>query len=231
MAGSITHIAIADKVSQMLGSQLSSVPLFFNGNIAPDCIHSRENFVRAMKKHTHLRDDIQDHDFLKKENLDVFQKRLDEFAKKYCIKGSADFDLYCGYLSHVITDEVFLKTVRPEFTAEMEKLNIKQSDRDYFLIISSDIANIDNRLSQEYNFKNNPKDTLWNAKELEIKDFLTEKEFTDSKGWITWNWFDNKREFASPKYITYERILDFINQASDEIVKRFDKYNLYKLEV
>ena len=231
MAGSITHIAVADKVAEKLSSQIASVPLFFNGNIAPDCIHSRENFVRAMKKHTHLRDDIRDHDFIKEESQAIFQKRLDGFVEKYCIKGDAEFDLYCGYLSHLMTDEFFMKTIRQEFTAKMDKLGIKQSDRDYYLMFMSDINNIDNRLSQQYEFKNNPKDTLWDAKDLEIKDYLTVDEFTDGKGWITWNWFDNKRDFVEPKYISYDRIIDFIDKASEEIVRRFNKYKLYQLEV
>lgn len=227
MAGIITHLAIADKVTDLLCGRINNIPLFFSGNIAPDSIHSRENFVRAMKKHTHLRDDIRDADFLKPKNQELFQKRINKFIEHYCIKSDKEFDLYCGYLTHLLADELFMKTIRLQFTEKMDKLNIKQSDREYFLLISSDLDNIDNRLSQEYPFINDPKDTLWNAKDYEIRDYLSSDELTNSKGWLTWNWFDNKKEYTAPKYISYESILDFIEYASNEIVKRLHEYKLY----
>lgn len=227
MAGIITHVAIADRIADTLGDRIKNVPLFFSGNIAPDSIHSRENFVRAMKKHTHLRDDIRDSDFLKCESQELFHKRIDEFVERYCIKGDKDYDLYCGYLTHLLADELFMKTIRLNFTEQMEKLNISQSDRAFFLYISSDLDNIDNRLSQEYAFKNNPKDTLWGAKDYEVKDYLTEDELTSSKGWLTWSWFDNIKEYTAPKYISYESILDFIDYASIEIESKLHEYNLY----
>ncbi|MDE6148507.1 MAG: zinc dependent phospholipase C family protein [Ruminococcus sp.] len=227
MAGIITHIVIADRIAHILDDRIKDVPLFFSGNIAPDSIHSRENFVRAMKKHTHLRDDIRDADFLKHESQELFHKRLDEFVERYCIKGDKEFDLYCGYLTHLLADELFMKTIRLKFTEEMEKLNIKQSDKEYFRYISFDLDNIDNRLSQEYSFKNNPKDTLWGAKDYEVKDYLTAGELTNSKGWLTWSWFDNKKEYTEPKYISYESILNFIEYASNKITGRLIEYNLY----
>lgn len=227
MAGIITHIAIADRVAGMMDGKIKNLPMFFSGNIAPDSIHSRENFVRDMKKHTHLRDDIRDADFLKPENLKLFHERLDYFVRHYCIIGNEEFDLYCGYLTHLITDELFMKTIRLKFAEEMENLNIKQSDKAFFLNISADLDNIDNRLSQEYPFKNDPKDTLWGAKDYEIRDYLTASELTSSKVWLTWNWFDNKKEYTAPKYISYESIIDFIDYASNIITCRLKEYNLY----
>ena len=227
MAGIITHLAIADSIADILDEKIQNIPLYFPGNIAPDSIHSRENFVRSMKKHTHLRDDIRDADFLNNESKELFHKRLDEFVERYCIKGDKEFDLYCGYLTHLLADQLFMETIRLKFTEEMEKLNIKQSDRNYFLNISSDLDNIDNRLSQEYSFKNNPKDTLWGAKDYEVKDYLTAGELTTSKGWLTWSWFDNKKEYTAPNYISYESIINFIEYASNKITDRLIEYNLY----
>lgn len=227
MAGIITHVAIADRIADALGDRIKNVPLFFSGNIAPDSIHSRKNFVREMKKHTHLRDDIRDSDFLKCESQKLFHKRIDKFIERYCIKNDKEFDLYCGYLTHLLADELFMKTIRLDFTEQMEKLNISQPDREFFLYISSDLDNIDNRLSQEYAFKNNPKDTLWGAKDYEVKDYLTDDELTSSKGWLTWSWFDNVKEYTAPKYISYESILDFIDYASIEIESKLHEYNLY----
>ena len=227
MAGIITHIAIADKISCKLGDKIKSVPYFFSGNIAPDSIHSRENFTRPMKKHTHLRDGIADADFMETENQQLFHERLEAFIKEYCRKGEEDYDLYCGYVCHLIADEIFIKTIRRDFCKQMERLRIRQSDRDFFLKITSDLGNIDNRLSREFAFFNAPKDTLWKVKDYEVRDYLTADELTSSKGWVTWSWFDNVKDFSDPRYISYESVIEFIDCASDEISEKLHNYNLY----
>lgn len=227
MAGIITHLAIADRIADILGEKIQNVPLFFSGNIAPDSIHSRENFVRAMKKHTHLRDNIPDQDFLTDENQKIFHERLDNYVQLYCRKSDEFFDLYCGYLTHLIADELFLATVRQKFVTDMEQLGFNQSDKEFFLKIQSDLNNIDARLSQEYTFKRDPKNTLWGVKHYEVKDYLTADELTNSKGWLTWTYFDNKQSFEEPKYISYESVINYISYASDEILKRLKLYDLY----
>ena len=53
MAGVVIHLAAADATYDMLG--IKRLPLYYAGNIAPDCIHERKNYVREMKKYTHMR--------------------------------------------------------------------------------------------------------------------------------------------------------------------------------
>ena len=62
MAGVIVHLAVADATFKELN--IKNLPLYYAGNVAPDCIHSRKNYQREMKKHTHLRDGISDWDFI-----------------------------------------------------------------------------------------------------------------------------------------------------------------------
>ena len=47
MAGVVIHLAAADATYDMLG--IKRLPLYYAGNIAPDCIHERKNYVREMK--------------------------------------------------------------------------------------------------------------------------------------------------------------------------------------
>lgn len=108
MAGVIVHLAVADATFKRLN--IKNLPLYYAGNVAPDCIHSRKNYQREMKKHTHLRDGISDWDFILPENLKLFQKRLGKFQKEYCNKGDNQ-ELYLGYLTHLITDEMFMRTI------------------------------------------------------------------------------------------------------------------------
>ncbi len=41
MAGVVIHLAAADATYDMLG--IKRLPLYYAGNIAPDCIHERKN--------------------------------------------------------------------------------------------------------------------------------------------------------------------------------------------
>ena len=72
MAGVIVHLAVADSTFERLG--VENTAEYYTGNIAPDCIHSRKNYEREMKKHTHLRDGIRDWDFVLPENQKIFQQ-------------------------------------------------------------------------------------------------------------------------------------------------------------
>lgn len=54
--------------------------MFISGAVAPDAIMSEKGYTRAMKMHTHFRDGIPDREFGKKENLNLFQKRLMDFC-------------------------------------------------------------------------------------------------------------------------------------------------------
>ena len=49
MAGVIVHLAVADSTFERLG--VENTAEYYTGNIAPDCIHSRKNYEREMKKH------------------------------------------------------------------------------------------------------------------------------------------------------------------------------------
>lgn len=227
MPGCITHLAVADRILQIAGNKIADAKLFMAGNIAPDAIHSRENFDRDMKRHTHLKDGIHDAVFLEKENTEVFYQRLEAFVKKYCVKGAENFDLYCGYVSHLLTDRFFIETVRLEFVREMEKLGVRQSDKEFFYKISYDLDNIDARLSREFPFVNRPEVLLKSVNGYEITDYLTADELDSSRGWVVWNFFDNKKTFSNPEFISYERVADYVEYAADKVLKRLGEYGLY----
>lgn len=226
MAGIIAHIALSDKMFSLSGGRIKSAPLFFCGNIAPDSIHSRENFERAMKKHTHLRDGIVDKDFQKPENIRLFHHRLSEFVKKYCHKDDGLDELYLGYVSHLLADELFIYTVREDFVKKAEKIGVSQSDKEFFRLISKDTDSIDARISQEYPFEKNPSETLFAASGYEIRDYLTKDELEKSKGWIVYNFFETKRPFETPLYMTYESVMEYIEKAAEEILNRLSEMKL-----
>lgn len=63
MAGTITHLVIADMLLKTMPEDILSCihnrALFYCGNLAPDAIMAREGYVREMKKHTHFKDEFQ----------------------------------------------------------------------------------------------------------------------------------------------------------------------------
>lgn len=70
MPGTIAHLTIANRIINTLpDGVITNKGLFYAGSIAPDSIHRREGFVRADKKHSHMRDTIADVDFGNRENL------------------------------------------------------------------------------------------------------------------------------------------------------------------
>jgi len=68
-------LAIANRIINALPDGIiTNKGLFYAGLIAPDLIRIREGCVRADKKHSHMRDNIADVDFSKKENNIIVSK-------------------------------------------------------------------------------------------------------------------------------------------------------------
>ena len=97
MAGTITHLVIADrlllKLPDRIKDRIKNLSLYYCGNLAPDAIMARENYVREMKKHTHFKDGIPEDELAKKENFELYRSRFEAFARHFLIEQIEDFDL------------------------------------------------------------------------------------------------------------------------------------------
>ncbi len=214
MAGVVIHLAVADKAAEML--DIKNIPLFFAGNIAPDCIHARADYEREMKRHTHFKDGIRDWDFLASENLEIFHRRLDEFAHKYCLEGE-DRELYTGYLSHLLTDELFARKIRSECVVKAEEYGISQTDREFFGFMMRELNWSDAFAAENYSFRNNPVETLRKAFGCEVRDYISAEEIISSTDWIYQNFFAGNRYYEPALLMNPEKIYDFIESAADKI--------------
>ena len=106
MPGSVTHIAIADKVYNVLGGNvIQNLPLFFGGSIAPDAIHAKADYQRADKKRAHFCDGIHLYGYGHPKSARLFQNRVKKFVGQYFIPGGVDKELYLGYAVHLLADE------------------------------------------------------------------------------------------------------------------------------
>lgn len=222
MAGTATHLAVADYICEKLGnSKFKSLPLFYSGNIAPDAIHARANYIRAFKKHTHLTEGISGGDFQNPEKVAIFHERLKDYISTYYDSTSNESDLYLGYISHLVTDEYFNIHIRQQFVAAMGKEGIQQEDVEFFKRIMKDIDSIDTVILEKYPFKNDVRTILDSVWGYEVKDMVTADEITRSKRWVIDKLFGSQHSTASPMYYSYEEAHKFIAETAENIIKRF----------
>lgn len=224
MAGIFTHLVIAKEILKLLPKgTIINEGLFYAGSIAPDAIHAREGFVRAEKKHTHLRDNIPDNEFGYEENLSLFHRRVSDFIRNNDEKKDGFWDLYRGYVVHVLSDELFILTVRQEFCKEMEQLGIAQIGKEFYFNILTDMNRNDILLTRNYGGIEEIKLQLERVSTHQIEGFLSEKEINSSREWVIYRYFYEEHELLEPIYITYERMLEYIKVASKDIVARLSE--------
>lgn len=221
MAGLITHMVVAREMMKLLPEgTIKDDGLFYLGTLAPDAIHVREGYVRAFKKHTHLRDDIPDKDFALEDSLSLFHKRVSDFIMKNREREDNLLDLYRGYVVHLLTDELFILTIRTEFCELMEKLDVTQEDTKFYEDIVTDMHRNDYLLVENYKEMNEIRKQLEQVRIYEILDYLTDQEIEKSRDWLINRHFVETNELKEPVYISYERTMNFIKMAAADITTR-----------
>jgi hypothetical protein len=221
MAGVITHMVIAREIQKSLPEgTIKDMGLFYLGNLAPDSIHAREGYIRAYKKHTHFRDDIPDKDFEMPENRELFHERLSAFILKNRDRRDGLLDLYRGYVVHILTDELFMLTLRKEFCKAMEEQGICQTDLPFFQYIVADMNRNDLLLVERYDGCDEIRSRMEQVPIYPIEDYLSAQEISDSRDWLVKHHFYDKNEILEPVYISYESMLHFIRMAAADISQK-----------
>jgi hypothetical protein len=221
MAGIITHMVIAREIIKLLpGGTIQDEGLFYLGNLAPDAIHAREGYIRDFKKHTHFRDNIRDIDFLQEENQITYRKRLEEFIARHRGRNDGLYDLYRGYVAHILSDELFFRTVRAEFCEVMDKLTIAQNDPRFFEYIINDMNRNDILLVKRYDDIEEIKRQVEQVPIHQIDDLLSYQEMKDSMEWLIRRHFYEEHELILPVTISYDRTVAFVHAAAEEVVAK-----------
>ncbi len=221
MAGIITHLAIANKiVNELPHGIITNKGMFYIGSIAPDLIRMREGFIRADKKHSHMRDNIADVDFNKKENITIFHNRVISFINNNISKENNIIDLYRGYVVHLLSDEMFLITVRPSFVAKMKTLGIEPTDILFRDKILYDLDSHDFKLVKDNSEMKDIFNLLKNVEPHCINGYITDKEITLGINWVLEKNLNQKHEASEPIYISYEEILTYIDETAHNIISR-----------
>ena len=218
MAGTITHLALADKLYDTLGSTIiKNYPLFLSGNIAPDAAHSKKNYQRADKKRTHLSDGINAYGYGQPEAAKLFKTRINEFIQKYYLPATEYKDLYLGYIVHLLADEFYLFSVYKQLEDKFIVNGANPSEPDFQRKVFDEVIDgwrepirptgslgIDYRkffeddvqqgdlAMRRYKFKNNTISALESVWDYEITDYLSSDELNNNKRWTINTYFDNE---------------------------------------
>ncbi len=229
MPGTIIHIAIADKIIELLGDEkFDNIPLFYCGSIGPDAIHARPEFSKEDKKRTHLCEEIEDVEFYTKENQKLYHERVNNFIGERIIEGNKYNDFLKGYVVHLLSDELLMKTIYPEYIRSINSDESGDNDKFYDGFVL-DLEEIDYRLAREYPFSRNVREALYTEWGYSVEGLLIHEELSGSKWFVCNKFFDNRNEtYKSPKFITYDRILEFIEESAMNIVVLLSDDRTYK---
>ncbi len=223
MAGTVTHLVIADQLLKPLGIQ--SPALFYCGNLAPDAIMAREGYQREMKRHTHFKDGIHLGELHQPECYDQYRRSFRAFAEQHLRPGSADYELYLGYVTHILADEVFILNLRDAHSQRLQAAGKDPEDPAYFAAFGRDVDLNDRRLAREYAFRHPMPKILLTEQDYEIPEYITRQELQNSKAFIIQKNFPSPRgdrepwEESAPAVFPFEENQNFIREACGYIQK------------
>lgn len=178
MSGIVTHLAIADKIYCLLGSDIiKNLPLFFGGNIAPDAVHAKKDYQRLDKIRSHLCEGICSYGYGYPETAKLFQDRVNEFITNYYLHASENKDLYLGYIVHLLVDQLDFFAVCNHLEEQLGNNGTNIDKLGFHKNIVDEVNNGGYReffsiSVHEYNFKANVLHELEEVWDYEVKDYI-----------------------------------------------------------
>ena len=209
------HLVIADRLLKQL--EIQNPAYFYCGNLAPDAIMNRKNYVREMKRHTHFKDGIRLHEFRRPENFKIYLERLMDFYHTLVEKPDPHHEIYFGYLTHMLVDELYLLHFRDRFVERLLAEGKEPTDKEFWDRFTRDVALVDWELVRTYIFQYPMPDILRLQEVYEIPDFVTGQELLDSKEFIIQMNFSQRHEREPLSVMTMEQNLEFIELCVREI--------------
>ena len=225
MAGTVMHLVIADRLMETFG--IGNPGYFYCGNLAPDAIMAREGYTREMKRHTHFKDDIHLFEFRKPEKQMLYRKRLDEFVQNFLKKRTRQYEIYFGYLTHILVDELYILYFRDDFVDRLEAEGKSPNDEAFFRLFTHDVDLVDWELVRTYTFRYPMPEVLHLPEDYEIPGYITAKEIQDSKQFIIHKNFEENHPEEALKVMTLEKNQEFVELCVREIPRLMkERYGL-----
>lgn len=228
MAGTTTHLVIADillpRLPQAVRDKIHNKALYYCGNMAPDAIMERENYVRTMKLHTHFRDGIGEDDLGVPENFRAYRERFEAFINKHLRYAvPKEFELYLGYVMHIMADEVFVLEVRQRHSDIVHTDNPCPDYSTYFRQFGRDVDLNDFRLRDEYQFSYDILELINSENDYEIENLITKEELMKSREYVIRKNFGTPYNGEQPLFLKYEENQSYIRLACKHILTELPK--------
>jgi len=203
----MVHLSVANQIADSGRLNISDLPSFYLGNIAPDAIHMRDGWTYNDKVISHLGTRNALNFSERKDLLDI----IAEFVKHIPLGEKRSY--FLGYAVHVLADGYFLEYVYTSFLEKYraDKDKIQEEKPAYY----NDTDQLDFIL-----FNTNPhREDIWRELEIskayDLEDILYK---TEAQKWKerTLNWYDGVSEYKNPiKYITIDVLREFIPKCAD----------------
>jgi len=201
----MVHLGVARMVSDKL--DISDLPAFYLGTIAPDGIFTREGFTRDQKWRNHL---------INEDGSRTIQGIIEFYEKHKDINDS----FVLGYTVHILTDQLYSESVYREYLNRYDADPSPIQDKKWAYYNDTDIVDFELYAKQTWQIE------VWNylrqSRGVDIEGYISASE---SEAWRdrTLTWYESgQSEHNNPvKYITYEDEIKFIDTASAEIIHFF----------
>lgn len=208
MAGTLMHLVIADRLLTQLSIQ--NPALFYCGNLAPDAIMNREGYNRDMKRHTHFKDGIRLHELKEADNFQIYRARFLNFYQTYVKKEDPHYELFLGYVVHMLVDELYVLHFRDRYCNQLLSQGRPVDDPEFWPQFGKDVDRIDYALVQLYPFHYPMPETLLSENDYEIPGYITSKELEDSKNYIIQKLFRSAPDSEPLTIMNLQENLTFI---------------------
>lgn len=224
MAGTMVHLLVAELLLEKMKDEnifaYIDERLFIAGNICPDGIMARKGYRRFMKLHSHFRDGIPDGSFDMPGMLPIFHKRMYEFWREHLSDEEKMPGLYLGYITHMMTDEVFVLEERPRFFEEISRIGLTKWDKETFVYFNRETDLVDFELIRRYNCLQHSRKILDEIAPYEIKGMIAQEELTDSRQWILKHFFEEQHPVELPVFLRVETMETFAGSVASRIHDR-----------
>lgn len=216
MAGTVEHLVIADRLLDKL--HIPNPALFYCGNLAPDAIMARENYVRDMKTHTHFKDGQEPYELRLEQNREIYLERLQAFVDCFFTDEYVGRrDLFLGYLVHILADEIYLLEYYEEFVTDLYASGSTPADLEFSRNFVHDVDQVDWELVRTYEFKHPMPDILWQEDGYEIPGWITAQELLSSKKYIIYKNFQTEHVKEPLRVTTMEKNYAFLDKCIEKI--------------
>jgi hypothetical protein len=132
--------------------------------------------------------------------------------------------LYLGYIVHILTDLHYQWTVKKEYIEEMSKIREFIDHIDFYKEMIDDERDVSKQLLVSYPVLDDIKALLLSCTDYSIHPLFTCEELQRAKNWTIQMKLDSNSSINETTFVTYNRVLDFIDYSSNKILQELSPY-------